>query len=165
MASTVLSEAILTVAVIAAATILTAALIPNFQLILNSQTLKTLKLKEEAEIEVDIIFANAIPSENTVKVWVKNVGYKSIHKSLIGSTSDIFFGKRGDAMLRIPYNASSPPTWTYTIPNDEDMDENWDPQETLEVTITLPANTLNAGDWIVRFTVYTGAYSDFTFSL
>ena len=164
MSSVVLSEALLTVAVVVAASIFSVVFVSNLQLLLNSQQEKMLKLAENMEIKVEIIFADALQSNDTVKVWVKNIGQKPIPRQLIGLDSGLFLKKRGGEVWRIPYNADVKPSWNFTLLNS--VDEEWDPEETLEVTISLPDGTLDVGDWIVRFVApINGAYDDYVFSL
>ena len=162
MSSTILSETILMVAVIVAASIFSVIFISNFQLILGSQQEKIAKSAEKMETKIEVIFADALQFNNTVKAWVKNIGQKSIPEQLIGSGSDVFLKERNGTTLRVPFNAETSPSWSYTLNGDDDE---WDPGETLEITINLPDGVLDAGDWIVRFVTYNGAYSSYIFSL
>ena len=93
-----------------------------------------------------------------VRVWIKNVGVKGIDKGLIRGSS-LFFGN-GSGYRLIPYNSSTPPSWNYTIANDLDGDGNWDPFETLEVTITLDYNLEGGEEYKVTFYPYTGRNGD-----
>ncbi len=164
MSSVVLSEALLTVAVVVVASIFSVVFISNSQLFVDSQQEKMLKLAENMKVKIEIIFADALQSNDTVKVWVKNIGQKPIPRQLIGLDSNIFLKKRGEAAWRIPYNVDTKPSWNFILPNN--TDDEWDPGETLEISIGLPSGALNVGDWIVRFVApINGAYDDYVFSL
>lgn len=160
--SSITAEAYLTIAVIVAASALTVSLNVSLQKIGDAERERALVFKRDMEIRVSIIFASQYNS-TSVKVWVKNVGRKTIEGSLIGTNDNLFFGKEG-SFQHIPYNQTTTPTWVYTIVNDLDNDDNWDPSETIEITINY-GTTLSAGDYFVRYAAYNGAYSDYSFSL
>ncbi|MHC1586451.1 MAG: hypothetical protein ACXQTV_02770 [Candidatus Hecatellaceae archaeon] len=160
--ASVINEAILTIAVIVAASIFAAALTSGFQNLSDAQKKTLSKLSEEFETRIEIIFADS--QSGGFKVWVKNVGCRSIPQALIGEGSDLILQKVGETSLRIPYNAAQPPTWTYTILNDGDADGDWDPHETLEISVQLGENPAE-GDWLIEFTVYTGYGDQYTISL
>ena len=161
--SLVVGEAILTIAVILAASMVSAAFLPSFQLLIQSEKVKVKRMVQRSETAVEIVFANAINGTSRVKVWVKNVGSRSIPQTLIGCSSDLFFAKIGEKAERIPYEAENPPSWSYRILND-DGNKQWDPHETIEITISLN-ETLGQGDYLVKFSAYTGEGTAYTFSL
>lgn len=164
MPSTVISEAIITIAVVVAASILAVTFTVNLQAFSDLQKRTLVKLEEEMETSVKIIFADAETS-STLKIWIKNVGYKSIAQPLIGPASDLFLEQKGGTALRVSYNSEVSPTWTYTILNDENYDGNWDPQETMEIIVSLTEGTLVNGDWLIWFATYTGSHTQYILSL
>jgi len=163
MASTVISEAIVTIAVIIAASIFASAILTEFQSLSESEKASLAKLEENIEVKLQTLFADS-PGEAKIKVWIKNVGWRAVAKPLIGQASDLFLQRRGGTVLRIPYNSPSPPTWNYLILND-DGNGDWDPGETIEITIELPQGVLGSGDWLIRFAAYTGGYTQYVLSL
>lgn len=161
--SSVITESILSVAAIVSIAIVLAAFIPGLYYIESAQRSYVAQLKTELETDVKIIFASGAEGSTEVKIWVKNTGYTAISSTLIGSGSDLFFGPKG-AFQHIPFNNTSPPTWSYVIVNDLDDDGEWDPQETIQIQVSLTSG-LSAGDYYVRFSVYTGSYDEYWFSI
>ncbi|PCN49868.1 hypothetical protein B6U99_07485 [Candidatus Geothermarchaeota archaeon ex4572_27] len=161
--STVITEAILTVAAMVSLAVVLAAFMPSLYYLESAHQGYVMRLKTELETEVKVIFASGAVGSNEVKIWVKNVGSTSIPSELIGEASDLLFGPEG-GFKRIPYGSSTLPTWSYTIVNDRDSDDDWDPQETIEIRLLFDEN-LTEGDYYVRFAVYTGSYDEYTFSL
>ena len=160
MARAVISECVMTIGVVIASAIAVSALIANFAGLGAVITLRRSADEETMLTRVEIVFATNI-SSSSVKVWVKNIGIHSISGPLI-EKSDLFFGPRGD-FARVPYGSPSPPTWEYIIAND-DGDGDWEPGETLEITITVDY-TLGQGDYYVKFVTYRGACDDYSFSI
>ncbi|MBU4491243.1 MAG: hypothetical protein KKD69_02150, partial [Euryarchaeota archaeon] len=79
-------------------------------------------------------------------------GSKKIASSLIEKT-DVFFGATGNFKF-IPYNAG----WNYTIVNG-DGDNDWDPSETLHISIN---STTPKGEYYVGIVLYNSiAVSDY----
>ena len=165
MPTTIVSESIITIAVVVAASIFATALATGFQTFTDAQKALLLEVKEELKVKVEIIFADGNITENTIKVWIKNVGERSIAKTLIGKSADLFIEKQGETALRIPYEAQGPPTWTYILLNDVNDDGRWSPGETIEVEISLPSGFLEEGDWLIRYVTYTGATTEYVLSL
>ncbi len=161
--STVITESILTIAAIVSIAVVLAAFIPNLYYLESAHRGYVMRIKTELETEVKIIFASGSVDSDEVKIWVKNVGSASIPSELIGEASDLLFGPKGN-FTRIPFNSASSPTWSYTIVNDLDGDGDWDPQETIEITLSF-GQALSEGDYYVRFSVYTGSYDEYYFSL
>jgi len=161
--STVITESVLTIAAIVSIAIVLAAFIPNLYYLESAHRGYVMRIKTQLETEVEIIFASGSVGSDEVKVWVKNVGHAPISSRLIGEASDLLFGPKGN-FARIPFNSPTVPTWNYTIVNDLDCDGDWDPQETIELTIHY-SESLSEGDYYVRFAVYTGSYDEYFFSL
>ena len=164
MVSTVIDEAIITIAVIVAASIFAAAFMAGFQTYSDAQKRALVKFGDEVETRIEIIFADAT-GDSQLKVWVKNVGYKSISQPLIGSNSDLFLKKADGTTLRVPYGALTPPTWGYSLLNDGDSDGDWDPHETIEITVFLEAGSLTSGDWLIEFVAPTGSSDEYLLSV
>lgn len=160
--SAVISEVYLTLAVVVAASVLSASFYTSLQRVADVEREKTIEFKREIGTRVKILFA-AQYNGTAVKLWVKNVGLDTIKASLIGEKADLFFGPEGEFKY-IPYDESSPPTWTYTLKNDVDGDGDWDPSETIEILVNS-GSTLSSGDYYVKYSAYTGASSEYTFTL
>jgi len=160
MARVVISECIITIGVVIASAIAVSAFIANLTGLGAVITLKHSTDKETMLTRIEVVFATNT-SSSSVKVWVKNIGIHSISGPLI-EKSDLFFGPRGN-FTRIPYGGPGPPMWEYTIAND-DGDGDWEPGETIEITITVDY-TLGPGDYYVKFVTYRGAYDDYSFSI
>jgi len=156
----VIAEAVVVIATIALASMLASAMTMKANDLNYMFRVYEINTKDKIYTCITIIFATNVTSD-TVKVWIKNTGLKEVHGDLIPK-SDLFFGSKGN-FERIPYEGTTPPMWNYTIVND-DGDGNWDPCETLEVTITWDT-TLNSGEYFVKFSLYNGVSDEYTFSV
>lgn len=157
--SNVIAESILTVAIIIAASMVAITMIQSLYGMEISSKAFLDKLKESILVKLKIIFAaNASPSE--LKIWIKNVGRKEVHRDFIEKLA-IFSGKRGDIKY-IPFGGPSKPFWNYSIVND--VDGMFNPYETLEITIFFD-NYLEPGDWYIRITTPLGDVLEYEFSI
>ena len=161
MASRVISEAILTLAVLAMAITFAVTAFSSFQRLNNAYAYKSSSTDDILKTDIEIIFA-ANSSTTTIRIWIKNVGGSSISQNLI-SKSDLFFGPVENVSY-IVYGGDTPPKWNYTICNDIDSDDTWDPGETIEILVTT-SQTLDTGDYKVKFSTYNGVTDTYTFSL
>lgn len=110
------------------------------------------RVDERMKTQIEIIHASK--TDNTVTLWVKNVGNVRI---LAPASSDLFFGPQGN-FARIPYQTGSP-NWTYTIENDTD----WDPTATLRITITYAAPP-PAGAYFAKMVLTNGVSHEYLVS-
>ena len=164
MSSTVISEAYLVIASVVALSLISGAILLNLQELKSAQVDSTRMLKHKIRVDIKIVFATADQGSSTAYLWVKNVGAESIPSDLVPQ-GDLYFGPAGGARY-VPYDATgaTAPSWTFTIVNDVDGDGRWDPGETIEVAVTWDS-PLGAGDYYVRFSVFTGDYDEYYFSL
>ncbi|MCD6511018.1 MAG: hypothetical protein J7K45_00285 [Thaumarchaeota archaeon] len=158
MSTTVIAEGIVAISIIIASSMLAASLTSSFQLVNQKYMDMVSSYEERISVATEILMVSGESGGNVVRVWIKNVGVKGIDKGLIRGSS-LFFGN-GSGYRLIPYNSSTPPSWNYTIANDLDGDGNWDPFETLEVTITLDYNLEGGEEYKVTFYPYTGRNGD-----
>ncbi|MEM4311465.1 MAG: hypothetical protein QXX95_03665 [Nitrososphaerales archaeon] len=161
--SVIISEAYLTIAVVIAASILVSSFSMGLIRVQDFQREQLDSYKEKMDTQIKIIYAHAKVGNNTIIVWVKNIGLKSLPLSLITESTDIFFGNI-TKYLRVKYNDPSTPKWTLSIENDLDSDGRWDPKETIKVVITWVSN-LSVGDYVIRIVTYAGTEDEYTFSL
>jgi len=117
--------------------------------------------EEKALTSIKIVFATN-SSNTTVKVWIKNIGQKSISKDLISKAS-LIFGSSSKCEL-IAFNSSTPPSWNFKLAYDNDNDGVWDPSETIEIEITWN-DVLTVGDYYVKFIMHNGVSDDYYFSI
>ena len=158
MSSSILSEAIVMIAVILAASTVTQAFLLSMSRMEYSSIITAKDLAERIRTSVKIIHATN-SSQTQVKFWVKNVGSSSFSPQEI-SMSDVFFGRVGN-FQRYEYSNSGV-GWNYTILSDDD--EYWESGETMEVTIHL-SQTLTAGDYYASFITHNGIKSEKFFSI
>jgi archaellum component FlaF (FlaF/FlaG flagellin family) len=160
--SVIISEAYLTVAVIISASVLSAAFYSSLQRVADAQREKSIEFGRSLGTSVRTLFAAKFNS-TTIKVWVKNIGIETVHSDLIGSKADLFLGPKGN-FQRVSYSTSPPPTWVYILKNDGNSNGHWDPGETIEITANM-GSTLTSGDYFARYSAYTGASHDLTFTI
>ncbi len=156
----VLSESILTIAVVFASVTAAAVFMQNTAQFNSIQLSTAESARESIMTALRVTFASN--SSSTAKVWVKNVGQSSI---LSGDVAhfDLYFGPVGN-FSRIPYNQISTPTWNYTMAMDSDGDIRFDPGETIEITI-YHSYVLPAGDYYLRITTHNGISYDHYFTV
>ncbi|MCX8182684.1 MAG: flagellin [Candidatus Methanomethyliaceae archaeon] len=156
-----ITESILTISVILVAATTAAAMMHSIYDLdkINYALLDT--TKQSISTSFKVIFATN-SSENTIKLWVKNVGLKEVDSSAMGKLT-LFVGPRGN-VRHIPFNNSGAPYWIYTIVNDLDSDSYIDPGETVEIIVDW-GMVISYGDWYLRLTTPYGVSTDYTFSV
>ena len=158
MGSAILSEAILTVAVVVAGALVAQTFVVSLSEMQYSSSLAMRDFGKKINTAVQIIYATNTTPTN-VTLWVKNVGFLSFNPQLI---------RMCDILLLSPervthYSYSNSGTgWTYRILNGED--EKWDYGETLEVNLSV-SSPLQAGDYTVIFVTYNGVSSEYSFTV
>ena len=156
-----ISEAILAIASIIAVTAVAVGFMQNMVHLSTAQASIISASQSSMLTSIKIVFATNC-SSNVVKAWVKNVGMNSIASGYIPSFN-VFFGSK-ESLSFIPYNNGKPPSWNYTLVTKIDDDENFDPGETLEITIVLPYN-LTEGDYFLKIVTHNGISSNYFFSI
>ncbi|MCD6530182.1 hypothetical protein J7L06_07875 [Candidatus Bathyarchaeota archaeon] len=154
-----MSEVIVMIAVIVAASTVTQAFLLSMSRMEYSSVIAAKDLAERIRTSVKIIHVANV-SRTDVKFWVKNIGSSSFSPQQI-LMSDVFFGRVGN-FQRYDYSDSGV-GWNYTILGG-DEDEYWECGETMEVTIHL-SETLTAGDYYVAFITHNGIRSEKVFSI
>jgi len=146
----IISEITLTVSIIVLAALFSGMMLSASSRFENvySSSIESLTTRLNTDIKI-VMAVKSAPDE--VKIWVKNVGKTVIYPSIVAK-SNLIFGPEGNFKV-VPYNAGSPPTWSFNVENDLDGDGNWDPQELSAITIHWDSN-LVGGDYIVKFELY-----------
>lgn len=156
--SSVVSEGIILVAVVVAASLLSATFMTGIDDIQSSTVTTTKAIGDTIRTAVKVIHA-VNSSETVVKIWIKNVGSMPIHTAQI-EVSDLYFGEAGN-FSHHDY-ASTGVGWDYTIL--DPTSNKWSPQDTLEITLTLES-ALSTGDYYVSFSTHNGVKDDDFFSI
>lgn len=156
--SSVVSEGIILVAVVVAASVLSFTFMSSIVDIQQSTTASTNDIGDAIRTSVKVIHAVNVTDQN-VRVWVKNVGSNSIYSGDI-ERADLYFGEAGD-FSRISYSEAGV-GWSYTLLGASS--EKWNPQETLEILVT-GSSTLSKGDYFVSFSTHNGIKDDEYFSI
>ena len=148
-----------------AATVIAATLAGVYFTSLNQvadlQKLQVLGLKEQLYYRCDIIYAHSSSGSTTVKLWVKNTGFKDLPRELIEKSEIIILGRSKVYYL---LHGDSSNSWSYKLLNDSDDDSRWDPSETIEVEVRLSAS-LTSGDYYLKFVLFNGAESEHSLSV
>jgi len=161
MSSSAMTEAILTVAVVIAASTVAAIFLQNTSFLNNAQISASQNAKDAMDTQFKIEFATN-SSYNQATIWIKNTGTTALGLSEIKSF-DVFFGPSGSEDM-VTYNANTLPSWNFTILSGTNSQSTWTPAGTVEITINLPY-TLTSGDYHVIVTSYNGVSADYYFSL
>lgn len=159
--SYVITESIMTITVIVAASIIAVTMMQSlYGIEITSRALLDLT-KESMLVKLKIIFA-AKTSPNEIKIWIKNVGVKEVDLSFIERFT-IFLGRRGEIKL-IPFRGDSSSYWDYSIVKDLDSDGMLDVGETLEITVKFN-NIIKSGDWYIRIVSPLTEILEYEFSI
>jgi len=155
--SSILSETIIGIAAIIVAAALAGAYVSNMDQMINLQKLQVKSLEGEAYYRCKIIHVAAEAGSNSLRIWVKNVGYSPIPLNLLEKSDLILVG--GGTHYLLPGSS-----WTYALLNDVDSDDRWDSGETVRIDAEL-SEPLSRGDYELIFTLYNGVECRFQFSV
>lgn len=158
MSSTMISEAIIMVAVIIAGSMLTQVFFIAITKFQYSSNWATKDLSEKMLTSILIIYATN-SSSNRVVFWVKNIGAISLTRQLVKMSDVILISP--SCVSEFSYSDSGS-GWSFSLLNSED--EKWDYGETIQVTLRLD-NSLEPGDYTLIFVVYNGVKTEYTFSI
>ena len=158
MASSIVSEGVVLVAVVIAAAALSQVFLTSMAGLEHGTLSMTDRLSDKMKTSIDVISA-VNTSSTTVKVWVKNTG-TSIIPSTVVEMSDIIFGRIGE-YSHFQY-AESGPGWAFMLLNSDDT--NWQDSETIEITITTSSD-LEKGDYYFRFNTHNGVDDELYFTI
>jgi len=117
------------------------------------------KIDDRMQSQVDVVHAAASADQQTVYIWVKNVGSNRIVSI---EQSDLFLGLEGDYM-RIPHIDSAGgayPQWDYEIENDTE----WKSGATVKITVTY-GSPVSSGTYFVKVVIPNGIATEYYFSL
>ncbi|MDH5807081.1 MAG: hypothetical protein QXW62_00685 [Candidatus Methanomethylicaceae archaeon] len=155
--SNVITESIMTIAIIIAASMVATTMIQSlYDMEIGNKVLLN-NIKESILTKLKIIFVTNI-SSNELRIWIKNIGKKEIDYKFIEKFS-IFLGKRGDIKY-IPFGDSSKPFWNYSLINNSILN----PYETMEITVFLDSY-IEPGDWYVRIITPLSEILEYEFSI
>lgn len=156
--SSVISEGIILVAVVVAASLISATFLTGIVDLSGSTISSTKDIGDTIKTSVKIVHAVNISSTET-KVWVKNIGSVPLFSGNL-EDCDLYFGEDG----KFTYYDYQPSGvgWSYTLL--EPTGDKWNPQDTLEITVTS-GSTLAKGDYFVSFSTHNGVNDEEYFSI
>ncbi len=149
----IITEITLAVAASIAAAALAGVYLTSMGQASDLQRIQVMQLREELSYGCKIIYAHGRMGDTEVRAWVKNTGLRDIPQDLV-KRSEVILASRD----RIHYllHGTASPSWIYILRNDADMDERWDPGETLEITLRL-GEPLPRDDYILKLSLFNGA--------
>ena len=143
MASEAISSSILLIGAVLGAAFLVTAILPA--IFSAGDTFGTTSSMAENKIRTDFRIVNTFANDDTVKIWMKNVGASQISVNDVYK-SDVFYGT-SSSISRYTYSTSTPDpnefTFTATLPAGNTY---WDIGETLEIGmyhLTVPDDSLS----------------------
>ncbi len=156
--SSVVSEAIILIAVVVAASFLSASFMSGVVDIQRSTLSSTADIGDAIKTSVKIIHVVKTGNKEA-KLWIKNVGSTTIYDNEI-ELADLYFGEAGSFvyMAYVPSGVG----WNYTLLGD--TSDKWNPQDTMEITVTT-SGVLGTGDYFVSFSTHNGIKDDEYFSI
>lgn len=158
MASGILTEGILIVASIIAATVMTGIVLSQVGSFESTFTSTSENQKNEMLTKIKVIHAmyNSTASPETLEVWVKNVGIDPITAP---TSMDIYYGEVGSSQ-RITYSASGgQDTWRFH-PTAPTLIQKMD---TVQIKIT-DSDLTTGKTYEIRVTAPNGVYADYILS-
>ena len=164
MAEEAITTAILTVATIIAALVLVNAMYPALYSasgsILSMNDRSADRLKTEMTVLTEW-YPSGRPADLGLQVWLKNTGSTTITAADMGK-ADTFLYIGGGNGTRVPATGATD-YWTYTILSGNG-DTNWDPGETIQVTVHYAATGLSPGTLRYRLVLPNGVYAEDDFA-
>ena len=154
MSSSMVSEGIVLLGIVLAASMLSSVFVTSMTNIQRSSMESSKYLSERIKTSLKILYA--VSTSSAVKIWVKNVGSSDIAPSDI-EKANVFFGRD----LACYSYSESGVGWTYALLSGADS---WRPNETLEVTLT-PPSPLTVGQYYVSFVAHNGVKDEYTMSI
>ncbi|HTY89693.1 MAG TPA: hypothetical protein VMC84_00800 [Methanocella sp.] len=162
MASEVISSALLMIATIIAAVALISAVFPSVYSMAGSITSTTSTVNDRMKSDIKFIYETT-DQEYTLTAWLKNTGKTQLLPSSFNNT-DIFYGETNSAMARAVLNATSAPSWTFEIENDNGNGR-WDPGETMKIQIVSDEKFTPGNDYKIRAVLYNGVFCEDYFTV
>ncbi|MEM3064090.1 MAG: flagellin [Candidatus Nitrosotenuis sp.] len=159
MASGILTEGILIVASIIAATVMTGIVLSQVGSFESTFTSTSQSQKNEMLTKIKIIHAmyNSTASPETLEVWVKNIGIDPITAP---TSMDVYYGEVGSSQ-RITYSASGgQDTWRFQPSTAPTMIQKMD---TVQIKIT-DSDLATGKTYAIRVTAPNGVYADYILS-
>jgi hypothetical protein len=153
MSSSQLSEGIVLIGIVVAASMLSQVFITTMTNIQRSSIETSKYLSERIRTSVKIVYA--VNTTSGIKIWVKNVGSSSIGRGEL-EMANVFFGRELTCYI---YSASGI-GWRYKILNDN---ETWTPNDTLEIILT-PSTVPSVGQYYLSFVTHNGVKDEYSFS-
>jgi len=154
MSASQVSEGIVLIGIVIAASMLSQVFISSMTSIQRSSVETSKYLSERMKTSVKIIYASN--TTTGVVFWVKNVGSTTIGAGEL-EKANVFFG----ADLTCYTYAASGTGWSYTILNGA---ASWTPNETVEVTVTS-VTPPTAGEYYLSFVTHNGVKDEYTISI
>ncbi len=152
LVSNIFTESIILVSSIILATTFTGIIISKAGTLEAIFTSTTASKRSTILTDIKIIYATNTTS-STIVVWVKNIGKQPIVEI---ESVDVYFGAI-NSVNRIPYSASSTPSWAY---EDNSI---WDIMETKKIIINY-GTPLSQTTYLIKVTTPNGVSNEYIFS-
>lgn len=157
MATVVISEGILLIASVLVAVSISGIVMTKIGVFESAFTATSNAQQDLMLTKIKVIYATNLDTQ-TVNVWIKNVGKKSIANL---GVVDVYFGELG-AVQRIPYNLGSSPEWVYNVIPSDNV---WNVMETLQIDITDGSTLLVDTTYLVRISTPNGVIDEYIFTI
>lgn len=164
MAKEVIVTAILLIASVVAVVAFVDAIIPSVYDLSNSYGSLADNMGDQFKTAMDIVFIypnTTEPTENSVSVWIKNVGSTDIPLSKL-RYSDMFL-LSSSGYSNPGFESNTTPSWDYTVVNGNGRDT-WNRGETIKATINFGSTALPSNTTQVTFFLYNGVSATDKFS-
>jgi flagellar protein FlaG len=155
MVQDTISNAILIIAVVIATTVVLNALYPAMFGMAGSIRSNVADADDRSMTSVTISYCSFDPGDHILRVWAKNSGRDSIADSELTGIRAYYGGESGSMTN---YGTS------YSLQAPEDGDDQWDPDETLEIDLASPDSPFpgDPGVHRVKLVMPNGATAEYT---
>ena len=158
MASGVIGEAILIVASVIVAGMITGMVIMKVGSFEGTFTSTTEAQKDKILSKIEILHVRKY-NATSVDVWVKNTGMHPISEL---DSLDVYFGQVNSAQL-IPYADTSTPRWIFG--DSTTTNSTWTEKDTIQITIRDSSSLVASTSYFVQITSSKGVSDDYVFSM
>jgi flagellar protein FlaG len=163
MAKEVIVTAILIISSVVAVVAFVNAVIPSVYDLSHSYSSLADSMGDQFKTAVDIVFIYPNMTDNSVSVYVKNVGSTNIPLSKL-QYCDIFVLSSSN-YWNPRFENNTAPSWNYTVENGNGGGDSWNRGETMKVFIQFDAGSKPVNTTQITFFLYNGVSATDKFSM
>lgn len=158
MGAGVISEAVLIIASVIVAGMITGIVMSKVGSFESYYTATSEAQKEKMLSKLEIIYVSKLNS-TSVNVWIKNTGLSPITEL---SLVDVYFGQIGSVDY-VAYSTDSTPQWVFA--GATTTSSVWSQGETIQIVLQADSSLTTSVSHLIQFTISNGVFDDHIFSV